>query len=261
MVFRLGSGAEAAGWRLAALDTIGSTNAEAMARGRAGDPGRLWVVAREQTAGRGRRGRPWSSARGNLAASLLTVLDPAVSTPAMLGFVAGVAITDALRNVAGGEISGLRLKWPNDVLIDGAKLAGILLEGVVLAPKRQAVVAGIGVNIGEAPTDTPYPATSLSQAGIAVCVEDLFAALSDAWIGYADLWQEGREFGAIRALWLDRAAGLGEPISVKLGDTVVRGIFETIDETGRLLLRGADGVLNAITAGDVHFGTAMTAEA
>jgi BirA family biotin operon repressor/biotin-[acetyl-CoA-carboxylase] ligase len=273
MAFALGHGATAAGYRLASYDTIGSTNTEAMARAQAGDPGRLWVVSDEQTAGRGRRGRVWETQRENLAASLLSVFEPAPDVPATLGFVAGLALIDALQSASGdlrvslaldgGTIAGGRrrftLKWPNDLLLDGAKLAGILLEGVAIAPGRQAVVVGIGVNVRHAPSDTPYAATSLAEAGVAVTSEALFEALAEAWVGYASIWAEGRGFAAIRDAWLTRAAGLGAPIAVDLGGDVRRGTFETIDETGRLVVRGQDGRRDTIAAGDVHFGLAMSA--
>ncbi len=273
MAFALGRGATAAGYRLSSYDTIGSTNAEAMARAQAGDPGRLWVVSDEQTAGRGRRGRVWETQRGNLAASLLSVFQPAPDVPATLGFVAGLALIDALQSASGdlwvslaldgGTIAGGRrrftLKWPNDLLLDGAKLAGILLEGVAIAPGRQAVVVGFGVNVCHAPADTPYAATSLAEAGVAVTSEALFEALAEAWVGYASVWAEGRGFAAIRDTWLTRAAGLGAPIAVDLGGDVRRGTFETIDETGRLVVRGQDGRRDTIAAGDVHFGLAMSA--
>jgi BirA family biotin operon repressor/biotin-[acetyl-CoA-carboxylase] ligase len=274
MAFALGRGATTAGYRLASYDTIGSTNAEAMARAHAGDQGRLWIVSGEQTAGRGRRGRVWETERGNLAASLLSVFEPAPDVPATLGFVAGLALIDALQSVSGdlrmslaldgGSLAAdarrrFALKWPNDLLLDGAKLAGILLEGVALAPGRQAVVVGIGVNIRRAPSGTPYAATSLAEAGVAVTAEALFEALAEAWVGYAAIWAEGRGFAAIRYAWLVRAAGRGAPIAVDLGGDVRRGTFETIDETGRLVVRGQDGRTDTIAAGDVHFGLAMSA--
>jgi BirA family biotin operon repressor/biotin-[acetyl-CoA-carboxylase] ligase len=273
MAFSLGRAAAADGYRLAAFDTVGSTSTEALARARAGDPGRLWVVAREQTAGHGRRGRPWETASGNLAASLLLV-EPAHEgdQPALLGFVAGLALAEAIASVAPGlsahagrdgfEGAGrLKLKWPNDVLVDGAKLAGILLEAVTLPGGVRTVVIGMGVNVLRAPEGTPYPATSLAAAGAATSAEALFAALSDAWIGAWRAWAGGRGFEAIRRRWLDQAAGLGAPIAVRLGDGVLSGTFETLDDDGRLVVKAADGSIRKITAGDVHFGTAATAGA
>jgi BirA family biotin operon repressor/biotin-[acetyl-CoA-carboxylase] ligase len=274
MEFELGGKARENGYRLAAFPTIGSTNAEALARARAGDLGRLWVVSPEQTAGRGRRGRSWSTPVGNLAASLLLVVEHGPSVAATLGFVAGLALDEALRAVApslavrialdgieGGAVSQrdrLQLKWPNDVLLDGAKLAGILLEAEPLGGERMAVIVGIGANVVAAPIGLPYPATSLRDLDVSANAADLFRALSDAWAAFERIWNNGRGFGAIRRLWLDRAAGVGERVAVRAGDSVTSGIFETIDEQGRLLVRGDDGGIRTIAAGDVHFGATAT---
>jgi BirA family biotin operon repressor/biotin-[acetyl-CoA-carboxylase] ligase len=271
MAFALGREAVAAGYRLAAFDEIGSTNAEALARARAGDEGRLWVVSDRQTAGRGRRGSRWSTERGNLAASLLAVVSADASIAATLGFVAGIALDAALRRAApevvasialdgaAGAGGRLALKWPNDVLLDGAKLAGILLEAERTPDGRMAVVVGIGVNVRHAPADLPYPAASLAGLGSAATAETLFEALSDGWCAAAAAWDEGRGFAAVRTQWLARASGLGGAVAVRLGGEVARGVFETIDEAGRLVVRTDDGGRRAISAGEVHFGAAATA--
>ncbi len=267
MTFALAPRAQAGGYRLAAFDTIGSTSAEALERARAGDPGRLWVVAREQTAGHGRRGRPWQTARGNLAASLLLTVPAGQPKSATLGFAAGLALADAISacapdialkmalDDAAGPVGRLRLKWPNDVLVDGAKVAGILLEAVSGA----GVVVGVGVNVERAPEGVPYPATSLAACGTKVTSEELFMALSAAWVEQEQLWDCGRGFPVIRQNWLSHAAGLGSPIAVSVGGETFRGAFETIDEEGRLVVRAADGSARSIAAGDVHFGLAATA--
>jgi BirA family biotin operon repressor/biotin-[acetyl-CoA-carboxylase] ligase len=271
MDFALGPRALKGGYRLVAFPEIGSTNAEALRRARRGDAGRLWLVTARQTAGRGRRGRPWETADGNLAASLLLVVehDPAVA--ATLGFVAGLALDEALRAVVPslgirvaldgleGPRNRLRLKWPNDVLLDGAKLGGILLEAEALGDRRLAVAVGIGVNVVSAPADLPYPATALQRIGVAADAAGVFSALSDAWASAAQVWNDGRGFPAIRKLWLDRAAGIGEEVTVRVGDSVVSGAFETIDETGRLVIRARDGSMKTITAGEIHFGAVATA--
>jgi BirA family transcriptional regulator, biotin operon repressor / biotin---[acetyl-CoA-carboxylase] ligase len=270
MEFRIGAAARAAGYRLVAFPEVGSTNAEALNAARGGDPGKAWFATSHQTAGRGRRGRAWVTPSGNLAASLLLVVDFDPGTAASLGFVAGLALDEALRDVApalavriamdgiepgqGGEGDRLRLKWPNDLLFDGAKLAGILLEGEMLPDGRFAVVIGIGVNVVEAPQGLPYPAVALNQLGAPVDAAGLFLALSDAWASVERIWAGGRGFAAIRRLWLERAAGIGESVAVRLGDRVVSGIFETIDETGRLVVRLPDGQSRTIAAGEVHFG-------
>jgi BirA family biotin operon repressor/biotin-[acetyl-CoA-carboxylase] ligase len=268
--FSLGERARAAGYRLRGFDSIGSTNTEALAAAAAGDPGGLWLAATQQTEGRGRRGRPWSSPPGNLAASLLLVpeADPAVA--ATLGFVAGVALNSALSAVlppglvrigmdgADGSVGGAKariaLKWPNDVLADGAKLAGILLEAQGRPDGRHAVVIGFGVNVVAAPRGLPYPATSLAELGVARTAAEVFAALAEAWVDSLALWRDGAGLPDVLAQWRAAAAGIGAPVAVARSEDVVRGIFETVDETGRLMVRTQDRRLIAITAGDVHFG-------
>lgn len=275
MAFLLGPRARDAGYRLAAFETIGSTNTEAMERARAGDPGDLWVVARAQTAGRGRRGRAWETPTGNLAASLLKIVDLDPLTAATLGFVAGLSLDEALRRVAPtldarvlldgadgvgpSERDRLALKWPNDVLLGGAKLSGIMLEREDLGGGRTALVIGIGVNVAYAPDGLPYPATSLREAGLSVTADDVFAALAEAWTGIEGMWDGGRGFKDVRRAWLARAAGLGGRVAVRVGSEVVEGTFETLDDEGRLVVRAGDGTVKRITAGEVHFGVAATA--
>jgi BirA family biotin operon repressor/biotin-[acetyl-CoA-carboxylase] ligase len=277
MGFSLAPTASAAGYRLEAFDTVGSTNALALERAREADPGRLWLVARRQETGRGRRGRAWSSPEGNLAASLLLVPDCELKHAATLGFVAGLALADALAAAApevkprigvdSGDLIGgncgsngrFTLKWPNDVLADGAKLSGILLESVMLDSGRFALAIGIGVNVAAHPDDTPYPATSLAALGAACDAERLFLALSDAWVENERLWADGRGLAAIRDRWLGRAAGLGSEVAVRIDGEVVRGIFETIDEECRFVIRKQDGACVTVAAGDVHFGAVASA--
>ncbi|GLK69502.1 biotin--[acetyl-CoA-carboxylase] ligase [Hansschlegelia plantiphila] len=260
MSFALGAVAVAAGHSLQAFDTVGSTNAEGLALAREGR-GPAWVVARSQTAGRGRRGREWSTERGNLAASFATTLDVAPATAATLGFVAGLALETALRQVAKSlqaRDARPELKWPNDVIVDGAKLAGILLEADALADGRLAVVVGIGVNVVSAPEDLPYPATSLAARGDEVEAEQLFTALADSLVGWLEVWDSGRGLAAVRKAWMARAAGLGSQVAVELGGRTIRGRFESIDDSGRLVIRAQTGVATAISAGDVYFGSASS---
>jgi BirA family biotin operon repressor/biotin-[acetyl-CoA-carboxylase] ligase len=268
MALQLGTRASAAGYRLAAFDSIGSTNAEALARARDGEAGPIWFVTTEQTAGRGRRHRPWIAPRGNLASSILEVIAVAPGVAATLGFAAGLALEAALRIVSAEAVArsaGLalnwRLKWPNDVLAGTQKLAGILLEAETAPDGRLAVVVGIGSNVIAAPENTPYPATSLQALGLAVTAEELFCALSDCWTEYRGIWHDGRGFGDIRRLWLERAAGLGEPVSVQAGATLVEGVFDTIDDAGCLIVRTQDGNRVPISAGDVYFKSTASAGA
>jgi BirA family biotin operon repressor/biotin-[acetyl-CoA-carboxylase] ligase len=259
MAFALGPKATAAGYRLDARETVGSTNAEALALARAGDPGRLWVVSDYQSAGRGRRNSAWQTPRGNLAATILSIVSVPPVTGATLGFVAGLCLDEALRSTAGLAPDRLRLKWPNDVLLDGRKLAGILLEAEIREGGDVAVAVGIGVNVVGAPSGLPYPATSLADIGAPLDAAGLFLPLAEAWAGIARLWDEGRGFAAIRRLWLERAAGIGAPVSVRVGNAVLSGAFETIDGDGRLVIRAADGAEHTISAGEVHLGMAATA--
>ncbi len=259
MGFALATCAEQAGFRLLAFDRIGSTNAEALRLGREGERGPLWVVAKQQTAGRGRRGREWATPYGNLAASLLvreSDLPPA--TVATLGFVAGLALREALARLFPLRAAAFGLKWPNDLLADGAKLAGILLEGEAVGTRRVTVL-GIGVNVAAAPTHLPYPATSLEAMGCACDAEALFRELSERWVAFERIWDEGRGFAHIRTLWLEAAVGLGSPLTVSLGDRTLRGVFETVDAGGQLVLRLSDGRQQAVAAGEVHFGRVATA--
>ena len=151
------------------------------------------------------------------------------------------------------------LKWPNDVLASGAKLAGILLESTMLEGSRFAVAIGIGVNVVAYPQDLPYPATSLQALGADCDAETLFLALSDAWSENARLWDDGRGLDAIRKRWLGRAAGLGGEVAVRIDGNVVRGVFETIDEDCRFVIRDDEGSVLTIAAGDVHFGAVASA--
>lgn len=271
--FVLGEKARKAGYRLIGHETIGSTNSEALTAAEAGDPGELWIAALEQTAGRGRRGRSWQSPRGNLAASLVIVREVESHLAATLGFVAGIALGAALASIlpagvvrigidgaderardglasAGGRIA---LKWPNDVVADGAKLAGILLEARKRPDGRRAVAIGFGVNVVAAPEGLPYPATSLAALGYERPAEAVFEALSDAWVEAFALWRDGAGAGAVLSRWRAQAAGIGAPVAVSRDGEIVRGVFETVDDSGRLIVRAADRRI-AIAAGDVHFG-------
>src|SRR3954447_1281145 len=259
MTFSLGPRAVSAGYRLAAFDRVGSTNAEALARARGGERGPLWLVTSEQTAGRGRRHRPWIAPRGNLAASILEVMAVPPAVAATLGFAAGVALVAALRSAGSDEIA-FALKWPNDVMANGEKLAGILLEAEVVGD-RLAVVVGIGTNVVAAPEGTPTPATSLHALGIQLTAEQLFAALCDAWAEFRGIWDDGRGFAEIRRRWLQHAAGLGGPVCIVSGGSTVTGSFDTIDAIGCMIVRTSDSRRLPISAGDVYFGAAASAGA
>jgi BirA family biotin operon repressor/biotin-[acetyl-CoA-carboxylase] ligase len=271
--FSLGPKARSAGYRVKGFEAVGSTNSEALAAAAAGDPGGIWFAALQQNAGRGRRGRQWHSPSGNLAASLLIVPDAGPDLVATLGFVAGVALDRALSAILPQSLvrigidgadgadgrSRIALKWPNDVLADGAKLAGILLEASKTPDGRTAIIVGVGVNVVAAPEGVPYPAISLKALGVTLSAQAVFEALSDAWVETFGVWAEGAGIGAVLDQWRRAAAGIGAPVAVSQDGVVRRGIFETIDSAGRLVIRDDEGSRIAITAGDVHFGATASA--
>jgi BirA family transcriptional regulator, biotin operon repressor / biotin---[acetyl-CoA-carboxylase] ligase len=234
------------GFHLRHYPTIGSTNdeAKALARGGAADGTLVW--ADEQTAGRGRRGRIWRSPPGNLYLSLVLRPDAAPSRAAQLGFVAALGLGDAL-----APALRLRYKWPNDLLADGKKLAGILLESETSTRDSvDFVVVGIGVNIVSAPEDVEFPATSLSAHAIAHVTPPM---LLDGFVGHFALWARrwrAEGFAPVRAAWLAAASGLGESVSVRLERSTLSGRFHDLDDDGALVLDAAEG-RRRIAAGDV----------
>jgi BirA family biotin operon repressor/biotin-[acetyl-CoA-carboxylase] ligase len=196
------------------------------------------------------------SAPGNLYATLLLV-DPAPpDRVAELSFVAALAASDAILAAARQVEIRMSLKWPNDILCDGAKLAGILIEGEGGSP--HAVAIGIGVNCASHPADTAYPATDLRAAGACVPPEALFGALSAAMLVRLRQWNGGRAFASVRADWLGRAAGIGHELDVHTSEGTGRGIFETLDDRGGLVLRLADGSRKTVIAGDVFLADRPT---
>lgn len=240
-------------YRHLALDEVGSTNSEAMALARAGDPGNLWVTARRQLHGRGRRGRPWVSEEGNLYASLLLV-DPA---PAFrlgtLPLVAAVAVYRALKPLLAQTPQALAIKWPNDILVDGRKINGILLESESLTGGRMAVVVGCGVNCRHHPDNPAYPATDLADCGIDVDPEAMFSVLAREMATTLGQWNRGSGFDVVREAWLRGARGVGESVTVHLHEGQIRGVFEDIDADGYLCLATEAGARRRISAGDLFF--------
>ncbi|MFC5504716.1 MULTISPECIES: biotin--[acetyl-CoA-carboxylase] ligase [Hyphomicrobiales] len=255
----LGEAARAAGYRLIIRDEVGSTMEEARRALHQGDPGLLWIVARSQNAGRGRHGRHWTSPPGNLYASLLLVnpCEPALAP--QLGFVAGLALHDAAARVTGLVAPRLALKWPNDLLIDGAKCSGLLLEGESGAG-RFAVIAGLGINIASCAQGTPYPASFLRAHAPDVTIEAVLEALAEAWAQRFAIWCRPGGFGPIREAWLERAAFLGETITIRPPSGAVTGVFVGLDPGGRLLLETSTGT-QTFDAGDLFFGAAVVEDA
>jgi BirA family transcriptional regulator, biotin operon repressor / biotin---[acetyl-CoA-carboxylase] ligase len=247
-----------AGVRLESLATAGSTNAEARLRALKGDDGPLWITATTQTQGRGRHGRTWISPPGNLYASLL-LRDPSPFEAApQLAFVAGLALRDAVALEAAALAPGLHFKWPNDLLVDGRKCAGILIEGEATpgagAQNGFIVIIGIGVNCSSHPSaadGVAFPATHLAAHAATITAEHLFARLSATLWHRLAQWDRSRGFAAILGDWLAHARGIGEPIVVRNGDAEMQGRFVGLDQAGRLLLERSDGGLTTIAAGDV----------
>jgi BirA family biotin operon repressor/biotin-[acetyl-CoA-carboxylase] ligase len=235
-------------WRIDRLDTIDSTNAEARRRAVSDDPGRLWIVAREQSAGRGRRGRNWVSPRGNLHASAL-LIDPCPQARSpQLGFVAGVALVRSAWDLGAGRAG---LKWPNDLIIGAAKCAGMLLEGSALPDRRLACVVGIGVNCVHAPGGVGYPTATLTRDdGGAIDASELLGRIIARFDEALNLWAGGEGFAEVRAMWLDHAAGLGTVVRIDGPRGRREGVFEGLDADGRLLFRGEGGT-EAIEAADL----------
>ena len=208
----------------------------------------MWIVADEQTAGRGRRGRAWISPRGNLHASALLIDPCAPAVAAQLGFVAGVALARAARDLGATDIG---LKWPNDLMSRGAKCAGILVEGLALGGGRAAYVAGVGVNCAYAPEGVGYATSCLTRAGgQEVGPGEVFERLVQRFGEALGIWRAGEAFDRIRSDWLDCALGLGDRIAIQNGAGKREGVFEGIDATGRLLMRSAHGI-ETIEAGDL----------
>ena len=232
-----------------------STNAEAL-RLAPGLSGPAWIMAREQTAARGRRGRGWAMPAGNFAGTLVLRPKGGPAGAAQLSFVAALALYDALGDAC-GPAARLAIKWPNDVLLNGGKVAGILLESAGSGIGVQAVAVGIGVNLAAAPETATLeqgavtPVSVKGETGHPVPPEeflDLLAVAFARWQGQLDTYG----FAPIRNAWLARAAKLGEPIIARTGGTESHGIFEGIDEGGALILKTSSG-RQVIPAADVYF--------
>lgn len=241
-------------FRHEALSETSSTNSECLARARAGDGGLLWVTAEKQTGGRGRRGRPWVSERGNLYASLL-LIDPApMERLASLPLAIAVAVHQAIRRVLPPGAEALEVKWPNDILIGRKKTCGILVEGEGLPDGRYALVIGIGINVSVMPDNPMYPVTCIREQGGNASPEELFAHLFASMAEVLDVWDQGRGIREITARWRAVACGIGEKITVNLPDRSISGQFAGIDDNGLLMLDTGAGKYMSIAAGDVFFG-------
>ena len=245
------SAAQRSGFTLERHDTVGSTNDLAMDHLRQGGSSRLFILAASQTGGRGRLGRQWVSKPGNLYASLALV-DPAPQNFAFqLGFVAALTIRETLLALGLGK-DRVSLKWPNDVLVDGRKISGILVEGTTLSDGHIGVVIGCGINVAHHPSDTLYPVTNLAEAGISTSVDEVFVAFADSFDKSLGLYEGGLGFDLIREAWLEAAHGLGGPIVVRDRKEERQGVFKGLDPEGRLLLEQS-GAIEPVIAGDVFY--------
>lgn len=236
------------GYRLYRFDRIGSTNEEAKRLARSGARGGSVVWALEQTKGHGRRGRPWVSPPGNLYLSLILHPRSPLGVAAQIGFVAALAVAESLPFPPEIPVS---CKWPNDVLVCGRKISGILMESETGEDGRLAtLVLGVGINGVSSPREAEFPATSIAEEGggtpsPAALLEGFLARFDPAY----RLWQEAG-FPPIRARWLERAAFVGERIAVRLEKESLAGRFLDLDEEGALLLE-TDGKIRKISAGAV----------
>ena len=241
------------GYVLHAFDRVESTNDEARRLAEQGAAAGAVVVAAEQVKGRGRHGRAWASPPGNLYASLLLRPECAIATAAQLSLVASLALAEALVGLAPPE-ADVRVKWPNDVLVRGAKVAGLLLESAAGAKERVAwVVVGSGVNIASAPAGTPYPATALRYEGFPPVtpghVLERYLAALDGWL---DRWRLGG-FAAVRPAWLALGSGIGDRVRLRLAREEVAGRFLDVTEQGALLVAQDGDRRRRITAGELLF--------
>jgi BirA family transcriptional regulator, biotin operon repressor / biotin---[acetyl-CoA-carboxylase] ligase len=238
-----------------AYDELDSTNAEVRRRAETGAAGPVWITAALQTAGRGRRGRAWSTERGNLAATLLMTTDAAPVEAAQISFVAALAAADLAEACLGPDVA--RLKWPNDVLVHGKKAVGILVESGARPEGALWLAVGIGVNLAHAPQNLERPAVSFAEhmggkppepAAALEVLATRFEAWRRAWA------TEG--FAPIARAWTARALGLGQACEARLPNRTLKGVAEGLDPDGALRLRLDGGGLERITAGDVFFGEA-----
>lgn len=238
------------GCALIALETVSSTNDEARARAQDGAMDGTVVWAREQSGGRGRRGRSWSSPPGNLYTSTIFRPKRPAGEAAQLSLVVAVAVVDALKSLLPSAVS-VGCKWPNDVLIDGHKTVGILLESSGNVDSVHWVVIGTGINVASHPETANYAATDLNTAlGEFIALEPVLEAYLEQLFLWRDLWL-AKGIAPIREAWIERAIGIGDPITVRLPDRELVGRFSDMDADGALLLELPDGACQRITAGDV----------
>jgi BirA family biotin operon repressor/biotin-[acetyl-CoA-carboxylase] ligase len=239
------------------FDEIDSTNAEARRRAEAGETGPLWITALRQTAGRGRRGRTWETGSGNLAATLLLTLDKPPAEAALISFVTALAVADLAAEYVPPSL--ITLKWPNDVMVAGRKVSGVLIESGKAVGEHLWLAVGCGVNLKTPPQAADRPATAFAEhlkSDIAAppSPAEALEHLSLRFQHWLALWDR-QGIGAVLDAWTARAQGMGGPCTARLDQETVEGVAEGLDPSGALLLRLPDGGIRRITAGDVFFPT------
>lgn len=238
------------------LQETDSTNLEARRRAEAGEFGPLWIGAKRQTAGRARRGRVWDMDTGNLAQTLLIKLNKTPFEASQLTFVAALAVYDLVGRYVPPSL--VTIKWPNDVLLDGKKVSGILLESGSISSDSLWLAIGIGVNLKVYPPSTDRPATAIADHLsadhiFAPTIEEAGQALAAAFDGWYVKWLT-HGFEPIRQAWIDRTPGLHGPCIARLPNETVEGTADGIEPDGSLRLKLSDGTVRVISAGDVFFG-------
>ena len=251
-------------YRLHHLARTGSTNDEAKRLAAEGAADGTVIWADSQSAGRGRRGRAWQSPPGNLYVSIVLRPGLPLAQLGQVGFAAALAVAETVTTLLPTS-AVVQCKWPNDVLIDGRKTAGLLLETDSLGDGTAAwLVLGVGINVASHPVDTEFPATSLAAQGATAEVATVLGRFAERFADWYETWR-GAGFAPLRAAWLGRAAGLGGAIRVRLENRSLDGVFSGLDEDGALLLHGAGQrageAAQRITAGDVFFPTTIGSEA
>jgi BirA family biotin operon repressor/biotin-[acetyl-CoA-carboxylase] ligase len=232
------------------LDQIDSTNEEAKRRALAGEIGPLWIRADAQSAGRGRRGRAWVSADGNLFATGLYTLTASPAEAAQLSFAAALAVGDLAHAALPGVT--VTLKWPNDVLVEGRKVAGILLESGARTGGGLWLAVGIGINLAHHPEDSERPTTDLAAHGAYLSPDVALRTLAERFEHWKSRWAE-MGFAPLRDAWIARAHGMGGPCEARLDGETVRGVFADLTADGALRLDLPEGGRRFISAGDVFF--------
>ncbi|WP_455477531.1 biotin--[acetyl-CoA-carboxylase] ligase [Bartonella sp. B41] len=258
MAYILSNFAQKQGYNVEFYENVDSTNLVAQRRAFAGRLGYLWIVAQKQFHGIARRGRMWHSPKGNLYSSLLLIDDIIHQTSFQLGFVSGVSVVETIRKFIKDEekIDNIvKLKWPNDILLSGAKSAGILLESFKLTPQQNALIIGIGINVKHHYEEAPYPTSSLKNIGLNINAEQLFTVLTECFAKNYLLWKQPGGCEKVRKKWLLYSAHIGKNVKIVNDNKVIEGIFDGLDYNFNCIVKQKNGQQEFITAGDAYFST------